>query len=182
MNTGYDEAYDAAMATVSEATEPVAEIVPAVDDGESFYDAYDDLYDFESAGLESAKSEAASVVVESNEQVQVLDSTPAWLAELVTQMLAPAWTASEITASETLTLVPYPPARTYLYIDECAQAWDCESDDWAQSVSEEPSLVLEAADTLDGIASILREAAEVLRGLASRNVATARAVEGNPSR
>ncbi|HUG68595.1 MAG TPA: hypothetical protein VMM76_12650 [Pirellulaceae bacterium] len=182
LSTGYDAAYDTAMGTEVEAAEPVADSAPAVDAGESFSDAYDDLYDFETAAFGSANWEAGeiaaeSVVAESNEQL--VDSTPAWLADLVTQMLVPVRTATEDIAPKTLTLVPPPHATNDVYVDECAQEWDCESDDWAQSQSEEPSLVLEAADTLDGIASILRDAAEVLRGLASRNVATARSVEGN---
>ena len=74
-------------------------------------------------------------------------------------------------------------SRSAIYMDECAQEWDCESDYWAQAQEEQPSVVLTAADTLDGMAAALQNAAEFLRGAASGHLGeTARAPNGESAR
>ncbi|MBI2478867.1 MAG: hypothetical protein HYV60_09600 [Planctomycetia bacterium] len=182
--TGYDDAYDEAMTTESVATEPIANTAPAIDDYESFYDAYDDLYNFESASLESSEYEASAgaadaMVEDLNERIA--DSEPAWLKDLVSRMLRPLWTVTDSIASETSILVSHPLAT--MNVDECAQEWDCESDDWARPQVEQASLALEAADTLDGMASLLQDAADTLRGLARRSVTeTARTTQDDSHR
>lgn len=184
LETGYDESYDAAMASQPEVTEPIAETVPASADYERFYDAYDDLYNFGAASLETSENgpseaEVESVVEESGEQT--LGSEPAWLTDLVTRMLAPVWTATGRIASEQWTFVL--DTRATIDVDQCAQEWDYEADYWAQPQADQPSLVLDAADTLDGMASLLRSAAEALRGFANRDIEEmARKTGGNSPR
>jgi hypothetical protein len=184
LETGYDESYDDAMASQPEVTEPVAETVPVAADYERFYDAYDDLYYFEAASLETSECGPSEPVVESVVEEsgdQTLGSEPAWLGDLVTRMLTPVRTAAGCIASEKWTFAPDTPAT--IYVDQCAQEWDCEADHWAQPQADQPSLVLDAADTLDGMASLLRNAAEALRGFAHRDIEeTARKTGGNSPR
>ncbi len=185
LETGYDEVYDEAMATDWEAAESVAEIVPATphaqspeaDDPaaeyyESYYDAYDDLYNFESTPAESCPAESREAV---------LETEPAWLTELINRVLAPVWIAAgRITSNEPLL---YRDARPAIYVDECAQEWDCEADYWARPQADEPSVVLQAADTLEGMASLLQNAAEHLRSVAGGHLAeTAQTGKGGPAR
>jgi hypothetical protein len=188
LETGYDAAYDEAMATDSEVATPVTDIVPATpstqlpetDDSESFYDAYDDLFNFESTPAESFPSESngagSEPEVEQHGQ-RAMDSEPAWLTELVHRMLAPFERTAGGILSNTPTLNGDSHPATY--VDECAQEWDCEAGYWAQSHAEQPSAVLRAADALDGMAFLLQNAAERLRGVAGgRPVETARTAKG----
>ncbi|MBC8356041.1 MAG: hypothetical protein H8E66_29030 [Planctomycetes bacterium] len=186
VGTGYDQAYDEAMAAELEDTvEPVTDVDPAeansalpdVDDYESFYD---DLYDLEPTSdelLESKPSEAeASLPLDKGAQ-QTSSPQPAWLTELVNRMLAPIWTTVDDVASNDLlpTL-----SNSEFYVDECAQEWDCELDHWAQPDQERASVVLDAAEALDGMASFFESAAVILRGFATTEIAeTAQRADGD---
>ncbi|MDA1049516.1 MAG: hypothetical protein O3C40_03430 [Planctomycetota bacterium] len=192
LETGYDAAYDEAMvADLSEAEEPAADIplpddgteLPEVDDYESFYDYYDDLYNAEPALDEFPGSESSETAIEPEieERVQLpVAPEPAWLTDLVHRMLSPVWAAAGGIALNSP--LHNPDSRTALPADECTQEWDCELDYWARPQREQQSAVLGAADTLDEMASLLQNAAELLRGLASERAAdTARATgSGSP--
>ena len=184
LETGYDAAYNEAMTDEPAAVEAATDIAPAADDYESFYNAYDDLYNFESASLEASEDESNAAVAEpvvEEASAPTTDSEPSWLTDLGSRLLTPVWTATGRIASETWTAISNPPSSTYAA--ECAQEWNCEAGDWAQPQTEQPSLALDAADTLDGMASLLRHAAESLRGYASHQIAeTAQNTTGNPPR
>lgn len=196
LETGYDPAYDNAMAGELEAAEPAENTLPEypdtqlpgvqlpeVDVYEPFYDAFDDLYNFESSPVESRESGTTEATVEpvaERQSPQAMSSEPAWLKELVDRMLAPVWTAAgcePLNAS-----LAGCDAGNAIYVDECAQ-WDCEADYWAQPEPDQPSVVLSAADTLDGMAAVLQNAATYLRAIASGSLAdTARVSKDEPSR
>ncbi|HRX78019.1 MAG: hypothetical protein H6821_12645 [Planctomycetaceae bacterium] len=170
VETGYDAAYDEAMDL--EPVELVNDVAPAIDYYESFYDAYDDLYNFETAVSETTEAGTHEVATEDAAD-QVSKSTavsnPEWLDKLVSRLLEPVWTVTGSVAASTAALTPSAPVANYT--DECSQEWDCEADYWARPQVEKPSVVLGAADTLDGVAALLQHAAEALRSLAGQSVA-----------
>ena len=177
--TGYDPAYDEAMNI--DTAEPLVEGAPATDDYESFYDAYDDLYNYESTPFQVLDDEAA--VEPLIEQAAASEMAPEsdGLQELVDRLLAPVWTVTGGIAANSASIVPHSTSATY--VDKCVQEWDCEADYWARPQVEESSVVLDAADALDGMAVFLRNAADALRGLASQSVAdTAQAKPATPAR
>lgn len=135
--TGYDKAYDEAMDL--EVAEPVADSSTNDVEYESFYDAYDDLYNFESTSYEAPKSELEDRVLDpvagENEPNDAV-TNPAWLQKLVDRMLSPVWTVTG-DAAEALTA-----SYSAAYADECAQEWDCEADYWARPQTGKPSVAL----------------------------------------
>jgi hypothetical protein len=111
----------------------------------------------------STESSKAASEPKVHEQVrEAVDSEPAWLTELVDRLLAPVGTSADVS------------------LDECAQEWNCEAENWAGPQVQQPSVVLQAAVTLDGMASLLQNAAEMLRDVASGRLA--RAVNDGASR
>jgi len=117
---------------------------------------------------------------EAYDEAMAMDSEPVWLTELVNRILAPIRTATEGIASSAS--IPDRDARTANYVDVCAQEWDCESDYWAQPQAEQPSVVLSAAETLEGMAAVLQNAAEFLRGVAGGHLAETAQAKGGATR
>ncbi len=195
LETGYDDAYDEAMEVVSDTSENApetasssklpADTVEIFDDYESYYDAYDDLYNFESDESpfsDQTETAEATRVVETSSDELALAAEPAWLAELVARMLSPIW-ANEASLSLNPPLVgAYEPGAAFA--DECAHYWDCEAGYWApEEEIAAPSVVLGTADTLDHVAQFLQDAADMLRDFADTDVVkTARTTKNSSAR
>ena len=152
LETGYDASYDDAMksdagdAPTAGEGSATDEIETRDDEYESFYDAYDRLYNFEAqpADDEQAARPLGPVVAEF--EAAETTSLEELAAGAIRSVLEDLGTAS-----------PIP--------DDSSDNWDCEVDDWREPVTGS-SIILNAAQGLDSAALALQEAADVLRRLA----------------